>query len=176
MVRYINEAIKPQFKRSYNMKIRWLGAFSGSTHTGSANSLTNSLDFELSRPASDIVACEAIKRDSKISHAKIGLLISNKNVIREFKNDCWSVKTSNGGLRATRHDAPSQHSEAWAKAEYSALVIKAGATTIVVDEAIDFAKANNLKILFLQQDYYDYLKSRLVSFNRRVYMRKYAIK
>jgi hypothetical protein len=156
------------------MLVRWLGAFSGSQHTGSASNLSTSLAFELARPATDLVACEAIKRDSKISHAKIGLLISNKHVIREFKHDCWSVKTSNGGLRATRHDAPSQHAEAWAKAEYSAVVIKAGATARAVDEAIDFAKANNLKILFLQQD--DYLKSRLVNFDRRVYLKKYSAK
>jgi hypothetical protein len=156
------------------MLVRWLGAFSGNQHTGSASNLSTSLAFELARPATDLVACEAIITDSKINHALIGLLIPSSKKVREFKNDCWSVKTSNGGLRATRHHSPSSPREAWASAVYSAVVIKAGATARAVDEAINFAKANNLKILFLQQD--DYLKSRLVSFNRRVYMRKYAIK
>lgn len=151
------------------MLVRWLGAFSGSQHTGSASSLSTSLAFELARPASDIVACEAIVTDSKISHALIGLLIHSSKKVREFSYDCWSVKTSKNGLRSTRHHAPSSHREAWASAVYSAVVIKAGATAKAIDEALDFAYAQKLKVLFLQDD-------KLVNFDRRVYLKKYTAK
>ena len=58
------------------MIIRWLGAF------GKASSLHASLKFELGRSLTDEVAAEDIRTCSLIKHAKVGLLISNKSIIK----------------------------------------------------------------------------------------------
>ena len=101
------------------MIIRWLGAF------GKAQSLHASLKFELGRSLTDEVAAEDIRTCSMIKHAKVGLLIANKSIIKKFNGDCFSL-LENGKLVKTRNpkDAKSSHLECWANPNYIGIVAK----------------------------------------------------
>lgn len=100
--------------------VRWLGAY------GKSTTLEASLTFELNRPATDEVCGEGIKHGlSKIGHARVGLLVARKSVIKCFKGDVWSKHDEAGKLVKTRKPANVKigHTECWCRPNYTALVV-----------------------------------------------------
>lgn len=99
--------------------VRWLGAF------GNAGSLHEALGWELSSAARELAAEPLSGGESKISHAKVGLLAKSIAVIKIFDGDCWSVNRD-GRLVKTRNPRSTkcQHKEAWIRPDYAAIVIK----------------------------------------------------
>lgn len=134
------------------MYIRWLGAFSGNNHTGSANSLLDSLSFELDRDAQQECCAEIIKKGvgSQISHARIGLLVDNKAVNRKFAGDVFSVKREDGKLQRTRKPI-NTHTEAWVNPFFTAIVVKGEVLSSTMAEVRTFAKEKGLKVLYLNR-------------------------
>lgn len=100
--------------------VRWLGAFRN------GGSLHGSLDFELNRNSTDEVAVEPFYKKSRVAHARVGLLVDKKAIVKEFSGDCWSEPTEEGKLQKTRNprEAKSTHREAWANPHYVGVVIK----------------------------------------------------
>ena len=102
------------------MLIRWLGAFA------KGGTLAESLHYERNRATTDEVAAEYVRKGvSEIQHAKVGLLVSNKALVKKFNGDCFSVK-EDGKLVKTRNpkNAGSQHIEAWVNPVYLGVVLK----------------------------------------------------
>ena len=83
--------------------VRWMGAY------GHHGSLEESIRFELSRKATDEVACEGICGFTNINHCRVGLLVNPKNIVLGFNGDCYSVKENNGKLKKTRNPRHSGH-------------------------------------------------------------------
>jgi len=87
--------------------VRWLGAF------GRTDGLHESIKYELDFHGE--VAVEKIIKESYIRHARVGLIVPNKAIVKVFSGDCWSVKVGDS-LEKTRNPktAKSSHIEAWA--------------------------------------------------------------
>lgn len=103
------------------MVVRWLGAF------GKGSDLATSLSWELTQDRE--VAAEHISSgNGKIRHARVGLLVDKRAVIRVFPGDVWSVAGEDGKLRATRYASGyalrRRHHEAFCCPVYRAIVIK----------------------------------------------------
>ena len=128
------------------MIIRWLGAFA---KTGT---LAESIQYECNREVTDEVAAEYVNKGiSQIAHAKVGLLIANKALIKKYNGDCWSV-LEDGKLVKTRNPkhAGSTHKEAWANPVYTAVVIKDRISKQAMMEVKHLASINNLPVLTLK--------------------------
>jgi len=72
------------------MYIRWLGAFrkSGNLH--------ESLLWEMEHCHREVAAEWLQSGHSLISHARVGLLLSNRAMIRRYRTDVWSEPTESG--------------------------------------------------------------------------------
>ena len=128
------------------MIIRWLGAF------GKSGSLAESIQYEINRAATDEVAAEYITSGvSQIHHARVGLLVSNRALLKKYNGDCWSV-LENGKLVKTRNPkhAGSSHLEAWVNPIYKAIVIKDRISKQAMTEVKHLASINDLPILILK--------------------------
>ena len=128
------------------MLIRWIGAF------GSAQTLEESLRWELSQ-RERALAAEPIKNGvSKIQHPKIGLLIDPKALIKRFPGDVWSVP-GNFMLRATRYPVPT-HPEAWVRPGFiNAIVIRPGASRHAKRVVRRISKEFNIPVLMFRKGY-----------------------
>lgn len=103
------------------MIIRWLGAF------GKAQDLAKSLEWELTQTRE--VAAERISGgNGKIRHARVGLLVDSRAVIKTYPGDVWSVVTESDKLKATRYASgwglKNRQQEAFCKPVYRAIVVK----------------------------------------------------
>jgi len=126
------------------MVIRWLGAF------GKNASLFESLSFELER--TDEVAAEKLQSGvSFIVHARVGLLVKKKAIVKEFNGDCWSVR-ENGRLVKTRNPrhASSEHLEVWAKPQYLGVVVKGRISKSTFKDLRSFCQRNDFKLFLLK--------------------------
>lgn len=103
------------------MVVRWLGAF------GKGSDLAASLSWELTQNR-EVAAEHITSGNGKIRHARVGLLVDKRAVIRVFPGDVWSVAGEDGKLRATRYASgyalTGRHSEAFCRPVYRAIVIK----------------------------------------------------
>lgn len=99
--------------------VRWLGAFRR------MGTLHQSLNYELNRRIDEEVAVERIDEKSFIDHARVGLLIDKKAVVKKFNGDCWSEYNVGGKLCKTRRPT-GLHREAWAHPAYTAIVVSCG--------------------------------------------------
>jgi len=125
--------------------VRWLGAF------GKGSSLLKSLHYEVARDSNGEVAAELLRDGkSQIRHARVGLLVSQKAVIRRFDCDVWSrpVGTKSVRLKANRTKAFSEHAECFCRPEYTGVVVKnyAGMKKDIKKGILWFAKKNNLPV------------------------------
>lgn len=140
------------------MIIRWLGAF----RKGNSNGLLDSLKWEISQADRSAVAAEQLVRGkSQIHHAKIGLLVKNRALLRKFSGDVWSeYDPITNKLIKTRHEhsAYSDHTECFVRPDYCGIVVKRGARMGAIETARAFAKSHGLPLLRLTRD------GRLVSF------------
>ena len=127
--------------KGYNY-VRWIGAF------GKGSTLSDSLNFEIYTCDRD-VACEICKGyTSRISHAKIGLLLDNCAIIKKFNGDCWS-KNNNGMLYMTRNPKyASRHLEAWARPNYKGIVVKSvrKVSTEAFRQILAFVEETGIKV------------------------------
>jgi hypothetical protein len=150
------------------MFVRWLGAF------GKKDSLKNSLEHELTSCNKE-VACEIIKgRTSFITHARVGLQVSQTCILKSFNGDCWSKRNSfaspavakplrhnettsfkeierKNELEKTRNpkDAKSSHKEAWALTPcYKSIMVKRVKliSETVLKDVFDIAAKHDLPV------------------------------
>ena len=127
------------------MVIRWLGAFRKN------GSLVESLAWELNQTTVEALAAEKLhKGRSAIHHARIGLLVANRAVLRRYHSDVWSEYKDNGKLVPTRKQgkAYSYHSECFVRPDYKAIVIKGKIT----EQALQACRDTGMTILRLTRD------------------------
>lgn len=103
------------------MVIRWLGAF-GKAEGGLADALV----WELTQTRE--VAAELIRRgNGRILHARVGLLVDSRAVIKTYPGDVWSVADGEK-LKTTRYASgwslKNRQHEAFCKPVYRAIVVK----------------------------------------------------
>jgi len=135
------------------MIVRWLGAFDYRA------SLRESITWELTQKVRPVVAAERLRRGkSYIHHAKVGLLVANKAVVRRFTSDVWSVYRR-GKLIPTRKQAPPQlarqndwHAECFVRPLFIALVVKGKISNSAWDAVKWAARHHRLDILRLTRD------------------------
>lgn len=103
------------------MVIRWIGAF------GKASSLADALDWELGINAREVAAEHIRGGNGRVAHARVGLLVDRRAVIKTFPGDVWSVVGKDDKLHATRYACDilscRQH-EAFCRPVYRAIVLK----------------------------------------------------
>ena len=128
------------------MIIRWLGAFA------KGGTLAESIQYEINRSATDEVAAEYIKEGlSEIRHARVGLLVASKALIKRFNGDCYSV-LENGKLVKTRNpkDTGSQHIECWVNPIYKGIVVKGKISKSAFMTIRHIAGINNIPVMILK--------------------------
>ena len=134
------------------MLIRWLGAF------GKGSDLKSSLEWELTQTDNKTLSAERLQRKSNggyrswIYHARIGLVVANKAVLRHFKSDVFTVRKGQA-LRPTRNDlgkvTPGYHTEYLVKPEYKAILIKSHISETARQAIKEISRRFNLPILYL---------------------------
>ena len=134
------------------MIIRWIGAF-GKADTGLAGAIT----WELTQRDRKLLCAERLRRGrSVIRHARVGLLVKNRAVVRRYRSDVWSVPAGADGslLKKTRRegDAFSQHTECWVRPDYCALVVKGKVLPAAWQAVVDASRRHGIKLLYLTRD------------------------
>lgn len=137
------------------MIVRWLGAFRKGT-----SPLQESLQWEIKnskKSSTGEFAAEILKKGiSQVNHSNIGLLVSNKAIVKRFNGDCWSEKAENGKLVKTRNpkEAKSSHLECWINPVYKGIVIKNYSNIKATSRRVCYnvAKNNNLPVFSLSNN------------------------
>ena len=140
------KAIPPSHKRGSNkVVIRWLGAF------GKVGTLKESLSWEVSQTDRTALAAEKLRKGkSAITHARVGLLVKNRAILRRYNSDVWSVYNKRGRLKATRGEGQTEstHTECFVRPDYAAIVVKGKIT----DQALQACRDTGLELLRLTRD------------------------
>jgi len=128
--------------------IRWLGAFRKKAD------LQASLTWELTQTELSAVAAEKlVKGCSAIYHARIGLLVANRAILRRYSSDVWSTYR-NGKLVPTRKEgkAWSEHTECFVRPIYKAIVVKGKITDQALQACLTISIAYKIPFLRLTRD------------------------
>lgn len=131
------------------MVIRWMGAF------GKKGSLESSLGWELAQASVRALSAEKLVGGrSKIKHARVGLLVKNRAILRKYRGDVWSIRRSNGVLVKTRNQDHvfGGHTECFVRPDYTGIVIKGTISAQALQACVRAAEKHNLPLLKLTRD------------------------
>lgn len=137
------------------MVVRWMGAF------GKKGRLESSLGWELTQASVRALSAERLVGGrSKIRHARVGLLVKNRAILRRYRGDVWSIRRSNGVLIKTRDqdNVFGGHTECFVRPDYAGIVIKGTISAQALRACTEAAAEHNLPLLKLTRD------GRLVAF------------
>ena len=131
------------------MVIRWLGAY------GKGKSLADSLSWELSQTERKVLSAEKLSKGHSRIGCLVGLLTTNKAVVRRYNSDVYTVKKGHA-MRATRPEGISTyHTEYLIRPCYKAIVVKYSRYQKISKQALqaclETSKTYNLPILYLSK-------------------------
>jgi hypothetical protein len=128
---------------TYDVVVRWLGAFGPQRFQ---QSLTDAVRFELEGHQRQ-VAAEPILGRSAIEHARVGLLVDRRHVLKVHDGDVWSIRK--GKSLVPTQEPQGSHMEAFCNQVYRALVVKGEITSSARLALEAISKESGLPILDL---------------------------
>ena len=140
---YKNKKARRSKRPAYNVVVRWLGAFGPQRFQ---QSLTDAIQFELEGHQRQ-VAAEPILGRSAIKHARVGLLVDRRHVLKVHDGDVWSIRK--GKSLVPTQEPQGYHMEAFCNQVYKALVVKGEITSSARLALEAISKESGLPILSL---------------------------